>query len=286
MNNSKDNNPFYNANVGKNTEANSYNNHSQKIVVDIGGSGVRLGRILDNSIVDIHRVNVGSIEELASAIMQAAGRNVDAVAISTAGFVNTKEGYIRLSRVAPWIEGYAEKYLKEKLHALKVVIVNDGEAHALAMLRDIRIKYGAICLGIGTAVSFGVIDEQRNVLRTLSGENWDLGDLWLKSRAKDPYVWKALGSRGLQELIESMGESGYEHFGYRLGFFLSQLTHIFHPLTIALTGGIVQNYWEKMVLAVNKELSINIPDFLRTPKIVVLKEKESGLTGLIHLLNG
>jgi predicted NBD/HSP70 family sugar kinase len=63
-----------------------------KIVVDIGGSGVRLGRISDNSVMDVQRVNVSSKEELVSAIMRAAGEKVDAVAISTAGLVNTKDG--------------------------------------------------------------------------------------------------------------------------------------------------------------------------------------------------
>jgi hypothetical protein len=40
----------------------------------------------------------------------------------------------------------------------------------------------------GTAPGFGVINAHKNVLRTLSGENWDLGDLWLKTRSKDPHV--------------------------------------------------------------------------------------------------
>jgi predicted NBD/HSP70 family sugar kinase len=259
-----------------------YNN---KIVVDIGGYGVRLGRISNNSVVDVQRVNISSKEELASAIIKVAGGKVDAVAISTAGFVNVKEGYVRCSRAAPWMVGYTEKYLREKLGVSKVVIVNDGEAHALAMLRDSRIEYGAICLAMGTAPAFGVIDANKNVLRTLSGENWDLGDLCLKSRSKDPHVWQALGTHGFQELINDMGEGGYEHFGYRLGFFLSQLACIFHPLTIALTGGIVQNYWKKMEIAVNSELSTDISSIIQLPKIVVLKEQESGLTGLISCLN-
>jgi len=117
----------------------------------------------------------------------------------------------------------------------------------------------------------------------------DIGSLYLKSRATDPHIWWALGSNGLNDCITSDGgeEKGCRHFGFRLGYLLSQLTVMFRPATVGLTGGIIHKYWRYMAESVRNELTTDIRNDspnISVPKVMVLKEAESALTGLINLL--
>ena len=255
------------------------------IVVDIGGSGTRIGKVENNHVINQRKATISSIGQLVKMILEVAGNcKPDAVAVSTAGFVNSRLGYVRLSRVARWAEGDLANKLKSALGISKVIVMNDGEAHALSTLSDNRMTYGAVCLSLGTSVGFGILDENRHIMRTLSGENWDVGEMWLKTRATDEHVWWSMGSQGLKELTTGMGSEGYAHYGYRLGFFLSQLSVIFMPRTIALSGGIIFAHWDKIQKTALSELRADIPEYMACPQVLVLRDKESALTGLIYAL--
>ena len=259
--------------------------NQMNIVVDIGGSGTRIGKVEENRVVNQRKVTISSVDQLAKAIFEVAGNiKPDAVAVSTAGFVNSRYGYVRLSRIARWTEGKLADKLKRALRISNVIVMNDGEAHALSTLGDKRMLYGAISLSLGTSVGFGVLDENGHIMRTLSGENWDIGEMLLKTRATDKHVWWALGSQGLKELIVGMGNEGYTHYGYRLGFFLSQLSVIFMPRTITLSGGIAFTHWDKIQETTLSEMKTNIPKYMKCPQIIVLSDKESALTGLMYAL--
>jgi hypothetical protein len=105
----------------------------------------------------------------------------------------------------------------------------------------------------------------------------------LKTRASQPFVWWALGSNGLDELCKTQ-PNGHAYFGYRLGFFLSQIAILFRPQTIALTGGIIQENWTQMEHNTISELKANLVNTMTViPKIVVLKEKDSALYGVAEL---
>jgi predicted NBD/HSP70 family sugar kinase len=256
----------------------------ERIVVDIGGSGVRLARVKDSRFVDLRRSEADSMARLAAAIRAAAGgKKIGAVAVSVAGFVDSGTGRVRLSRVAPWSEGNFVSELRARLEMDDIFVINDGEAHACALYDDPTMEFGALCLAMGTSVALGAIDGRGRIMRTLSGENWDVGELWLKTRATDPHVWWALGSHGLAELTTGMGPKGYEHFGHRLGFFLSQLSIMFRPATMALAGGIVSAHFDEMEGAIRAGMQANIHN-IPVPKIVALKEEETALVGLVNLL--
>jgi predicted NBD/HSP70 family sugar kinase len=256
-----------------------------KAVVDIGGSGVRIARFDGKSIVGLQKYNINSIEQLADAIRTTTGGSPKRVAISAAGYVDAEKGIVRESSIAPWSEGNFARKLKELLQAEKVFVVNDGEAHTLSLFGNPDIRFGAICIAFGTAVAFGVIDSNGKIFRTLSGENWDGCSLWLKTRASHPHVWWALGTQGLNELIKDRGDAGYRQFGYRIGSFLVQMTILFRPMTIALTGGIIQNHWGKMKDACHQDFIKDIQaQNISIPTIVKLSDKESALIGLTKLL--
>src|SRR4051812_8281743 len=102
------------------------------VVIDSGGSSVRIAQFCDGSVGDIRSVEVHSYTDLLSGTRSVC-TSPRSVGVSLAGFVDSSTGHVRLSRHAPWAKGYLAKRLREDL-GCPVVVMNDGEAHALAML--------------------------------------------------------------------------------------------------------------------------------------------------------
>ena len=252
-----------------------------KIIVDIGGSGTRIGIVSEHGVAAIQRESLDSVEGLIAAI-RARTDKVTGVAVSVPAFVQGDSGKVILCRNAPWLVGNLSQQLKNAFPDIPVYVINDGEAHALALLSRSDLKLGAINLSIGTSVGFGVLDINGKVVRTAGGENWDIGDMWIKTSASEPHAWWALGEHGIEELKNSLKDGAYKKFGYRLGAFISQLAIIFRPQTIGLSGGYISRYWDKMKDAVREEFKapLNIE-----PRIVAQKDAEVALVGLAELLN-
>jgi predicted NBD/HSP70 family sugar kinase len=162
--------------------------------------------------------------------------------------------------------------------------MNDGEAHALAMLRTSGVKFGAVSVSLGTGVGIGVIGADRRICRPCSGENWDVGDFQLTTRASDKSVWWALGSNGLRELESNMGsEAAAMHFGSRLGAFFVQLCTVFPPRTIVVSGGIANRKWKLMRSTVAGEMT-RIPSHFDHPKLIPSPFEEAALVGAAQAL--
>ena len=74
------------------------------VVVDIGGSGTRIGAVVDGHVVGVHSAEVATAEDLAGAI-----RAVDdapaGVGVSLNGRVDADRGEVAASRAAAWAEG-------------------------------------------------------------------------------------------------------------------------------------------------------------------------------------
>lgn len=255
---------------------------SESVVADVGGSGVRLATARDGVVSGIHHVTADSQAQFVDHIRSccAAPRSV---AVSMAGFVNSVTGHVRLSRSAPWAEGGLAARLRREL-GCPVTVMNDGEAHALAMLRTGGVHFGAVAVALGTSVGIGVIGADRQLMRPCSGENWDLGDLRLHSRASNPSLWWALGAHGLRELESSMGtDAGARHFGHRLGAFFVQLAAVLQPRTIVVSGGIAASRWSLMQATVDSELT-GLPDHFVRPAVVASPFPQAALTGAAHAL--
>jgi predicted NBD/HSP70 family sugar kinase len=261
-----------------------FKSNKDYIVVDIGGSGVRIGLVTPHGTAGIKRESVQSVDGLVAAIKSRSG-NIGGVALSVAGFVNSESGRVILSGCAPWIVGNLRDNLAAKLpHGTQIHIVNDGEAHALALKSYPNIKLGAVNIAIGTGVGFGVLDINGNAVRTLNGDNWDIGDMHIKTRAPNPWVWWCLGEAGIEELKSSMGkEKGLIHYGHRLGFFMTQIAIIFRPQTIGLSGGFITRYWQQIKNGVEAEFQP--PSHLPRPDILVQKDEEAALQGLVTLFD-
>lgn len=249
------------------------------VVVDIGGSGVRVATVDKGKLSTPIRQSVESVDDLVLAIKNRVA-SPSAVGVSLAGFVDSKNGHVRLSRSAPWSEGRFKAELSDQL-GCPVEVMNDGEAHALA-INDMRgVELGAISLSLGTSLGMGVLDPEGRVIRPCSGENWDIGDVQLTgTSAADPSVWWALGSHGLADLEKKSGTSAAQsQFGYRLGSYIVQLCSVFQPRTVVLSGGIAHSAWQEMKAPISSELE-RVPAHFPTPDVRLSPFKESALVGV------
>lgn len=256
----------------------------KKILVDVGGSGTRTAVFDKGSIGCIKTCCPSSKEELISVIRQTAGgQHVSGIALSIAGFVNADTGRVIKSANASYLEGDLKGMLKVAFPYAKIRAVNDGEAHARSLLcQSPPVHLGAIHLALGTSLAFGVLNEKGEAVRTCSGENWDLGDIRLQTRAAMPEVYYALGSAGLRELEEKLGKGAYLQYGYRLGAFVTMLANIFRPRTVGFSGGIIVGHADEIRRGVEAELKAPVC----SEKIMLrfLTEKETVMQGLTTLL--
>jgi hypothetical protein len=101
--------------------------------------------------------------------------------------------------------------------------------------------------------------------------------------ASEEKVWRLLGSAHLDELQQRTDIDGCEHFGRMLGGFTAQLSLIFRPRTIGLSGGVVRHYWERLEAGFYERLSEylnNEGQPLPMPAVIVPDVEEAALTGL------
>ena len=225
-------------------------------LIDVGGSGIKAVVRRNGSFGGIRKFSADTYEGFAEKIREMCGAEAPrGIAVSVAGFVNAETGSILSSRCAPYLEGDIVKRLQTDFPFAEIVVLNDGEAHARTLLLPERnVRFGAIHLAFGTSVSFGVINEKKEIVRACGGENWDIGDLRLKTKDAPRAVWYKLGSSGLTELERNGDiEDPYLYFGNRLGNLLIDLSVLFRPRTIGLSGGIVAEHGDRIVEGVRDE---------------------------------
>ena len=226
------------------------------VLIDIGGSGIKAVVRRNGSFGEISKSKASSYEDFVRIIRKMCGTEQPrGIAISVAGFVNTEKGRILRSKCAPYLEGDIARRLRTAFPLARIAVMNDGEAHARTLLLpEQNARFGAIHLALGTSVSFGVINEKREIVRTCGGENWDIGDLRIRTTEAPYEVWYKLGSSGLTELERNRDiRDPYLYFGNRLGNMLIDLSTIFRPKTIGLSGGIISLYGDRIVEGIKEE---------------------------------
>ncbi len=255
------------------------------ILVDIGGSGIKIADYSNGVIGRVERyTGIDSYESFVGVIRRRSGKDhLRGIAISAAGFVNYEEGRIMKSSCAPYLEGEIVRKLKREFPLARIAIVNDGEAHARALLYPERnVRLGAIHLAFGTSVSFGVINSRGQIIRTCNGENWDIGDYILRTREKPYEVYYKLGAQGLRELEENLGNDPYYHFGLRAGGLLTNLAVIFRPRSIGLSGGIISSHGNRILDGIKDEF--RQPVYSEPIEFVLLDSQKTVMEGLTTLL--
>jgi predicted NBD/HSP70 family sugar kinase len=241
-------------------------------IIDIGGSGVKNALfIYENgqlSSCDISYFQYPDWEHFETWLSTKVPQDCGLIGVSCAGFVDSSNGVVKLFRAGGWVDRKLKDRIERYIGGSKVFIMNDGEAHLYA--HNDLYTHPQICISLGSAVGFAVSDASGSVCRPSDNINYDLGEVMLPTRASNNRVWWALGSHGLNELQQNLGEQdGVIHFGYRLGAFLRNICSIFRPRTVVLSGGIAENYWHLIEIPLKNEFAHDKPDWLSSPQFAL-----------------
>jgi glucokinase len=253
------------------------------VVIDVGGTGTRLALSVKNGIQSIHYANPDSLSGLIDEIRKLTNNmGPDALAMAVPGWIRNKQ--VMYSHIQ-WLEGNPAETIRRELALRddKIHLIHDGEAHALALTKRPDVKFGAIHLSVGSGVGLGVIGEDGKVLRSLSGDSWELNDVRLVTSVPDKEVWRLMSAAAFKEQQERTDTDGYEYFGRQLGSLASQLTLILRPRTVGLSGGVIRHHWRRIkggfLYETDKWLG-NLGHAILVPELVVLDDENTALLGL------
>lgn len=246
------------------------------VVVDMGGSGTRIGAVIDGHVVGVHSAQVSTAGDLAAAI-QAVDPAPSGIGISINGRVDADRGNVVASRAAAWAEGALRTELL-KLLDTPISVIGDGDAHALAITRLTDVEYGAIAISLGASMAFGALNHHGALFHPCGHTGWDLGHWRLVGDGDNTEAWWALGGHGLYDLEREHGDDAAELYAYRLGSFLVDTIQLFRPRTVLLTGGIVVGLGDALHRPVAAQLE-SLPHTLAIPRVVYSPSRDTALFG-------
>ena len=237
------------------------------LLVDCGGSGVKIRTYVEGVINPrTHRFKPKTLDEFFKCLEEVANDNhpsppphVTGIAISICGEYDYVNEEVLGCWAYPFLKGKLKNNLNDRFNCGNVWIVNDGDAHALALKSAYKqngvSSESAINLSLGTAVGFGILDWKGELLHTCRGHNWEVGNWQCDTRARNKAQYWALGSQGLKVLEEQYGDPyAYIFYGHRLcHFFGRDLAPVFHPKIIGLSGGIVAAHFKDIEEGIRRE---------------------------------
>lgn len=246
------------------------------VVVDIGGSGTRIGAVVAGQVVGVHAVEVATVEDLAAAV-RAVDKSPAGVGISLNGHVDADRGQVVASRAAAWAEGELRTELVRLLDT-PVSVIGDGDAHALALTRLPDVEYGGVAISLGASLSFGALNHHGALIHPCGRTGWDLGHWRVVADGANTEAWWGLGGHGLYDLEREHGDEAPEIYAYRLGSFLVDAVQLFRPRTVLLTGGIVVGLGAALHRPVAEQLE-SLPISVPAPRVVYSPSRDTALYG-------
>lgn len=273
-----------------------------KILIDVGGSGVKIKRYSQGRLQpETQRFKPTTFDEFCDAISQVATEEesstdsaVEGIAIALAGEYDYVDERVVSCWHYPFLTGCLRDNLVRRFNCRNVHVVNDGDAHALALKADYTQKgmalRGAINLSLGTAVGFGILDWKGDLIHTCRGHNWEVGNWQCDTREEHKDQYWALGSQGLKSLEDKNGSpDAYIYYGQRLcHFFAHDLVPVFHPPVIGLSGGIVAGHIQEIEEGIRRECEARHycedGGVLRDVEIHLSPDKDFVMLGLAKLV--
>ncbi|MBS5798661.1 MAG: ROK family protein [Clostridiales bacterium] len=286
------------------------------VALDIGGTSIKSGLWVDDILEDLKERDTQALkggEHVLQRVIELISEyeSFDAIGISTAGQVNSKEGVIRYANEN--IPGYTGMRIKERLEErfkVPVVVENDVNAAAIgeAHFGGGREFNDFLCLTYGTGVG-GAIVINKQIYTGAAFSAGEFGSMIIhpEDRIKGDYFsgcyekyasTTALVARA--KVYDESLSSGRAIFGRidesdiqdivngwleEVVYGLTTLIHIFNPPCVVLGGGVLA---QPYILEKLKEILYTqiMPSF----KNVVLKQAElgnqAGMLGVIHLARG
>lgn len=286
------------------------------VALDIGGTSIKSGLWVNDTLENLKERDTEALKGGEHVLQRAIEliseyESFDAIGISTAGQVNSKEGVIRYANEN--IPGYTGMRIKERLEErfkVPVVVENDVNAAAIgeAHFGGGREFNDFLCLTYGTGVG-GAIVINKQIYTGAAFSAGEFGSMIIhpEDRIKGDYFsgcyekyasTTALVARAkaydeslnngrtiFERIDESVIQDIVNGWLEEVVYGLITLIHIFNPPCVVLGGGVLT---QPYILEKLKEILYTqiMPSF----KNVVLKQAElgnqAGMLGVIHLARG
>lgn len=291
------------------------------LAIDIGGTEIKVGVISDNNLYNKKsyptRVDgVALKDRVISILRENITSHIEAVAVSTAGQVDSKSGLV-IEAIGESFVGWKGTNIKEIIKEefnLPSVVENDANCAAIA-----EAVSGAgenidnfVLITIGTGIGGGVFVDGK-LLKGASGIAGELGQLLIDSRQKDGNrnieKWEKYASTtslvnrikntlNLQDEINGRWvfnklkegnkdiKAQYDEWIFDLSLGLTTLVHIFNPERIIIGGGI-SGQGDILTIPIEEKIKeLAMESFTKDLKVVVTKQNnDAALWGAYFLLN-
>lgn len=258
-----------------------------RIGVDVGGTKISAGVVLDNRIIKKIKIPTEQekgknqvIKNIIKAILIASEginkKSIEKIGMGLAGPVNHEKGILKVSPNIKSLKNFPVKRVIEKATSIKTIVENDAKCIAIAESRYFRCK-NLIALTLGTGVGGGIIIDGK----IYHGENYagELGHMVIDykgykcSCGNNGCLEEYCSGRGVERLakkyfgkkihpleVQKMAEKGnkkaiqvYKEFGIYLGIGLASYVNIFNPQMIVIGGGIGRA-WKLFLPSAIKEM--------------------------------
>ncbi|MCK5774693.1 MAG: ROK family protein [Bacteroidales bacterium] len=230
------------------------------IGVDIGGTKIKAGLIIDNEIVDVHEIKTPSdkdkekvLKSISECIAQIMTPEVEGIGIGVPGMVDIKNGIVKyVNNIPSWKEVGLKDYL-ENIFNIPVLVNNDancfvaGEKY-FGKAQQLKNIVG-ITLGTGLGGGLIINDTLHNGLGTGAGEIGYLPykDTFFEHYCSSQFFDKFHHTTGLalsERIIsgDKQAQLIMDEFGRHLGELVKVITYILAPEAIVFGGSISKSF--------------------------------------------
>ncbi len=272
------------------------------IGVDLGGTKVQAGRVVNNRIEEKYQTSVSAdaqdeeiiIKEMFKTIEKVITKDVIAIGIGVPSLVNTEKGIVyRVENIPSWKEVHLKKKTEEHF-GIPVFINNDANCFALGEYHYGKGKgfKNMVGLTIGTGLGSGIIINGKLYEGANCGAG-EIGSVPYKDSNIEDYssgqFFKIKYGKDGKELYEEAlkGDKkalkAFEEFGENLGVAIKVILSLYDPEAIIL-GGSISSAFNLFKVSMFKELDgFPFPFVIKKLKLDVSENKENPILGAAAL---
>ncbi|WP_418502518.1 ROK family protein [Flagellimonas sp.] len=230
------------------------------IGVDIGGSNMKAGKVVNGSVVQSHLAEVdrndteeATLDKLFEIINKVMTNAVEAIGIGVPAVVDPESGIVYdVQNIPAWTKVALKDMVYQK-YKVPVFINNDANCFALGekYFGKAQAYTNCVALSLGTGLGMGILIDNKLYNGVLCGAG-EIGMLPYKNGIMEHYTGsfffeetygqsaKALFNKALED--DSVALEAFNEYGKHLGEAIKAILYLFAPEMIVLGGSISNAY--------------------------------------------
>lgn len=230
------------------------------IGVDIGGSNMKAGKVVNGSVVQSHLAEVdrndteeATLDKLFEIINKVMTNAVEAIGIGVPAVVDPESGIVYdVQNIPAWTKVALKDMVYQK-YKVPVFINNDANCFALGekYFGKAQAYTNCVALSLGTGLGMGILIDNKLYNGVLCGAG-EIGMLPYKNGIMEHYTGsfffeetygqsaKALFNKALED--DSVALKAFNEYGKHLGEAIKAILYLFAPEMIVLGGSISNAY--------------------------------------------